>query len=82
MQRFVVNSTAEERGLRSGQKRLGLLSHEADVGQTFGVWEVGPAPTVQLPLLGALNVSGTEGAVFGFVAICSRETREARSPRS
>jgi len=68
-QRFAVNSTAGGAGFFDlAGNDLGLPRHDADFGQTFGVWGIGPGPVVELPLLGASNVRDTAGAVFGFVA--------------
>jgi len=67
-QRFVVNSTAGVGGIFDVAGGLGLEGHEADFGQTLGVWGVGPGPAVQLPLFGPSNVRDATGTVIGFVA--------------
>ncbi|MBL6081680.1 VacJ family lipoprotein [Belnapia sp. T18] len=67
-QRFVVNSTLGAAGLFDVATKWGLPGHQADFGQTFGVWGVGPGPAVQLPLLGPTNLRDTVGTVAGFVA--------------
>lgn len=67
-QRFVVNSTLGVGGLFNVADRLGLPHHEADFGQTFGVWGGGTGPAVQVPLLGPSNVRDAVGGVLGFVA--------------
>jgi phospholipid-binding lipoprotein MlaA len=66
--RFVMNSTAGVAGLIDVAGQLGLPHHEADFGQTFGVWGVGTGPAVQLPLFGSSNVRDSVGMVVGFVA--------------
>ncbi|WP_428488485.1 MlaA family lipoprotein [Rhodopila sp.] len=66
--RFVVNTTAGGIGIFDVAGGWGLPHHEADFGQTFGVWGIGPGPAVQLPLLGPSNVRDSVGGVLGFVA--------------
>ncbi|MEB0001231.1 MlaA family lipoprotein, partial [Cryobacterium sp. RTS3] len=41
--------------------------HEADFGQTFGVWGLRSGPTVELPLFGSSNVRDSVGKVANFV---------------
>ncbi|BBK43995.1 hypothetical protein STVA_40150 [Allostella vacuolata] len=67
-QRFVVNTTLGGAGLFDVATDWDLPAHQADFGQTFGVWGVAPGPAVQLPLLGASNLRDTAGHVVGFVA--------------
>jgi len=67
-QRFVVNSTAGVGGLFDVAAALGLEGHDADFGQTLGVWGVGPGPAVQLPLFGPSNLRDATGTAVGFVA--------------
>lgn len=67
-QRFVVNSTVGGAGLFDVASDWGLPAHQADFGQTFGVWGMGPGPAVQLPLLGPSNARDAVGTVVGFVA--------------
>lgn len=38
--------------------------HGADLGQTFGVWGMGPGHTVELPLFGSSNLRDTVGRVL------------------
>ena len=66
--RFVVNSSAGVGGLFDVADDWGLPHHQADFGQTFGVWGIGPGPAVQLPLLGPSDVRDSVGSVLGFVA--------------
>ena len=67
-QRFAVNSTIGGAGLFDVATDWDLPSHDADFGQTFGVWGIGPGPTLQLPLLGPSNVRDAAGIGVGFVA--------------
>jgi phospholipid-binding lipoprotein MlaA len=60
-QRFVVNTTVGGAGLFDVASDWDLPAHEADFGQTLGVWGVGPGPAVQLPLLGPSNLRDTVG---------------------
>jgi phospholipid-binding lipoprotein MlaA len=64
-QRFVVNTTAGGAGLFDVASGWDLPAHEADFGQTLGVWGVGPGPSVQLPLLGPSNLRDTVGTGLG-----------------
>ena len=67
-QRFVINSTAGGAGLFDVASDLNRPGHQADFGQTLGVWGVGPGPAVQLPLLGPSNVRDSVGTVAGILA--------------
>jgi len=67
-QRFAVNTTVGGAGLFDPADGWGLPHHKADFGQTFGVWGIGPGPSVQLPLLSFSNVRDTAGRVVGFFA--------------
>jgi phospholipid-binding lipoprotein MlaA len=67
-QRFVVNTTVGVVGLFDVAEDLDLPRHDADFGQTLGVWGVGPGPAVQLPLLGPSNARDAVGTAIGFVA--------------
>ena len=67
-QRFVVNTTAGGAGLFDVATDWNLPHHNADFGQTFGVWGVGAGPVVELPLFGSSNVRDSVGTVVGFVA--------------
>jgi phospholipid-binding lipoprotein MlaA len=66
--RFGVNTTAGVGGLFDVATDWKLPGHEADFGQTFGVWGVGPGPFVELPLFGPSNVRDTVGKAVGAVA--------------
>ena len=64
-QRFVINTTVGGAGLFDVATDWGRPGHEADFGQTLGVWGVGPGPAVQLPLLGPSNVRDSIGKLAG-----------------
>ncbi|WP_260961012.1 MlaA family lipoprotein [Pseudomonas citri] len=65
--RFVINTTAGIVGLIDVSGKLGIERHKADFGQTFGVWNIAPGPTVELPLLGTANLRDASGKVISFV---------------
>jgi phospholipid-binding lipoprotein MlaA len=48
-QRFVINTTVGWAGLFDIASGWNLPAHQADFGQTLGVWGIGPGPSVQLP---------------------------------
>lgn len=65
--RFVINSTIGGAGFFDiARSSLGLPHHDADFGQTLGVWGIGPGPVVELPLLGPSNLRDTIGRALGF----------------
>lgn len=66
-QRFVINTTVGGAGLFDVATDWDRPGHQADLGQTLGVWGVASGPSVQLPLLGPSNVRDTVGAIGGFV---------------
>jgi phospholipid-binding lipoprotein MlaA len=66
--RFVLNSTVGLAGLFDAAVTIGMPHHDADFGQTLGVWGVKPGPSVQLPLFGSSNVRDSAGSVFDLVA--------------
>lgn len=63
--RFVVNSTIGIGGFIDVAKHMGMPYHNADLGQTFGVWGIGPGRVLEIPILGSLNVRDTVGTVVG-----------------
>ncbi len=63
-QRFAVNTTAGGLGFVDVAATMGRPHHDADLGQTFGVWGIEPGPAVQIPLLGPSNLRD----VFGLAA--------------
>lgn len=62
--RFVVNSTVGVAGIFDVAGHWGMPHHNADLGQTFGVWGIGPGHTVELPLFGSSNVRDSVGRVL------------------
>lgn len=66
-ERFTVNTVAGGVGLFDVASEWDLPGHQADFGQTLGVWGVGTGPSVQLPLFGASNVRDSVGKVVGMV---------------
>lgn len=54
--RFLVNTTAGVVGFIEVADRLGLHGSDADAGQTFGVWGIGPGPYLVLPFLPPLTI--------------------------
>jgi phospholipid-binding lipoprotein MlaA len=67
-QRFVINTTVGGAGFFDVATDWDRPYHEADFGQTLGVWGVGPGPAVQLPIFGPSNVRDSIGRVVGIVA--------------
>jgi len=65
--RFVVNTTFGVLGLFDVAKEWGLPGHEADFGETFGVWGIGEGPFVELPVLGPSNPRDATGLALGFM---------------
>lgn len=67
-QRFVVNTTVGGAGVFDVATGWGLPRHDADFGQTFGVWGAGPGPSLHLPLLGPSNLRDATGTLAGMLA--------------
>src|SRR5258708_7116980 len=67
-QRFVINTTVGGAGFFDVAPDWDRPYHEADFGQTLGVWGAGPGPAVQLPIFGPSNVRDSIGKIVGFVA--------------
>lgn len=67
-QRFAVNTTIGVAGLFDVANDWTIPRHDADFGQTFGVWGIDSGPSVHLPLFGPSNVRDTAGTVAGFFA--------------
>jgi phospholipid-binding lipoprotein MlaA len=65
--RFVLNTTVGVVGLIDVSGMVGIPRHDADFGQTFGVWGIGNGPIVELPLFGTSNSRDAAGRVLGFV---------------
>lgn len=64
--RFAVNTTVGIVGLIDVSGRLGMQRHDADFGQTFGVWNIASGPIVELPLFGSANLRDATGRVLSF----------------
>src|SRR6266404_7416188 len=67
-QRFVINTTVGGAGLFDVASDWNRPHHDADFGQTFGVWGIDTGPSVQLPLFGPSNVRDTVGKAVSFFA--------------
>ena len=65
--RFVLNTTVGVVGLIDVSGKVGIPRHDADFGQTFGVWGIGNGPIVELPLFGTSNSRDAAGRVLGFI---------------
>jgi phospholipid-binding lipoprotein MlaA len=65
--RFVVNSTVGVLGLFDVAAKMHLPRRDADFGQTFGAWGVGPGAYVYVPVMGPLNVRDGVGRVLDIV---------------
>lgn len=63
--RFVINSTVGLLGLFDVASHWHMPYHNADMGQTLGVWGVGNGPIVELPLFGSSNSRDAAGRVIG-----------------
>ena len=55
-------------GIFDVASRSGIPFHDADFGQTFGVWGVGPGPYIVLPVLGPSNPRDAVGLAAGWYA--------------
>jgi len=62
--RFLLNSTLGMAGfLDPAKKELKIEKTDADLGQTFGLWGVGPALYLHWPIIGPSNLRDTAGYV-------------------
>ena len=62
--RFLINTTYGLVGfLDTAKKEFKIEKQEADVGQTLGVWGMGPAFYINWPILGPSTLRETEGYV-------------------
>ena len=66
--RFVVNTTFGLGGFFDMASTWGLPYHDADFGQTLGVWGFGEGPYITLPIFGPSNVRDTVGLALNFAA--------------
>jgi phospholipid-binding lipoprotein MlaA len=67
IQRFAINTTVGGAGLFDVATDWNRPGHSADFGQTFGVWGIGPGPSVQLPIFGPSNVRDSFGKLADLV---------------
>lgn len=65
-QRFAINTTVGGLGLFDVAADWDLPFHDADYGQTLGVWGFHEGPYVVLPLLGPSNLRDAIGSGMGF----------------
>jgi phospholipid-binding lipoprotein MlaA len=65
--RFTLNTIFGVAGLFDTAGRMGLPHHDADFGQTFGVWGIGAGPILEWPLLGSANSRDSVGRVANFM---------------
>lgn len=63
--RLAINTTAGLGGLFDVAADAGLPAHEADFGQTFGVWGIGEGPYLFLPFFGPSNPRDAIGVALG-----------------
>lgn len=61
--RIFINSTWGLAGINDIASLVGLEKHNEDMGQTFGVWGIGPGPYFVIPLIGPSTVRDTAGFV-------------------
>lgn len=64
--RFALNTTVGIVGFIDVSGRLDIERHNADFGQTFGVWNIANGPIVELPLLGTANLRDATGKILNF----------------
>ncbi len=75
--RLLINSTVGIFGLFDVASELGLEKHEEDLGQTLGVWGVGPGPYLVLPLFGSTTLRDTANFASSYVDPIPRIERVA-----
>ena len=63
LSRFMVNSTLGFGGLWDPAKALNLPFQDEDIGQTFGVWRMGPGFYINAPVLGPYTLRSLTGWV-------------------
>lgn len=59
--RFLINSTVGLLGIFDVARHISIERKVEDLGQTLGVWGLGPGPYLVLPLLGPSNVRDSSG---------------------
>lgn len=65
--RFLINSTIGVLGLWDVASKMNLPAHDADFGQTFGLYGVKPGPYLYVPVIGPSNFREGVGRVLDFV---------------
>lgn len=68
LERFALNTSFGVLGIMDVAKPMGIPGHDADFGQTLGVWGVGPGPYLVLPLFGPSNPRDGVGLAVDFTA--------------
>jgi phospholipid-binding lipoprotein MlaA len=68
-QRFAVNTTIGLVGFVDMADTWGRPHHDADLGQTLGVWGIAPGPSVQIPILGPSNLRDAFGLAATSLAV-------------
>ena len=68
VQRFAINTTVGGLGLFDRATDWDRPAHQANFGQTLGVWGFGTGPSLQLPFFGPSDVRDTIGKVIGALA--------------
>ncbi len=63
--RFLTNSTVGVLGIFDVASHWSMPYHDADMGQTLGVWGIGAGPIIEIPLLGSSNSRDAAGRVVG-----------------
>ena len=58
---FAINSTIGVLGFFNPAEKIGLKPHKEDVGQTLGIYGIGPGCYFVLPILGPTNVRDSFG---------------------
>lgn len=72
LSRFCVNTTLGIGGLFDVASALDLERHQADFGQTLGIWGVPPGPYLILPLWGPSNPRDAAGLlVDGYLGVAT-----------
>ncbi len=66
-QRFMLNTLIGGLGLVDVASGSGIPFHDADFGETLGVWGIGEGPYVMLPVFGPSNIRDAVGIGAGFV---------------
>ncbi|MFI4987895.1 MAG: VacJ family lipoprotein [Alphaproteobacteria bacterium] len=67
LSRFIVNTTIGGLGIFDVASKWDMPHHDADFGQTFGVWGIDTGPYVELPFLGPSDLRDAVGAAVGIV---------------